>query len=117
MKVIIDRRFCDANLAFCQRCSAAFFRYPEGYDRHCILDIQEDGKETLTLEMQTDGRTLVLELTDEERDLAAIEGWEALADFDPALFRAGAAVRWRELRQMEIAHGKKIERPVQDPAA
>jgi hypothetical protein len=104
MKIVIDRGLCDANLAFCQRCSAALFRYPEGYDRHCIVDILEDGKETLTLEMQTDGRSLELELTDEERDLAAIEGWEALADFDPALFRTGAADRWREIRQLETTH-------------
>lgn len=104
MKVIIDRGYCDSNLAFCQRCSAAFFRYPEGYDRHCIVDIQDDGKETLTLQMQTDGRTLEIELTDEQRNLAAVEGWEVLADFDPALFRSGAADHWRELRLLPATH-------------
>lgn len=100
MQIVIDRGLCDTNLAFCQRCSAALFRHPEGYDRHCIIDIQEDGKEMLTLVMRTDGRTLELELTDEERNLAAVEGWEALADFDPALFRTGAAEKWRELRKL-----------------
>jgi len=104
MKVVIDRGYCDANLAFCQRCSAAFFRYPEGYDRHCIVDIEDDGKETLTLKMLTDNRTLELEMTDEERDLAAIEGWEALADFDPTLFRSGAAEKWRELQKIPNTH-------------
>lgn len=104
MKVIIDRDLCDASLSFCQRCSATFIRYPEGTDRHCILDVVEDGKETLTLEMYTDGRTLELELTEEERDLASIEGWEALADFDPALFRSGAMKRWREIRQLPAEH-------------
>jgi hypothetical protein len=36
--------------------------------------------------------------------LASIEGWEALADFDPALFRSGANERWREIRLMPAAH-------------
>ena len=109
MKVIIDRDLCNANLAFCQRCSAAFIRYPEGEDRHCIRDIIEDGKETLTIEMRTDGRVLEIELSDEERELAAVEGWEVLADFDPALFRTGAEARWRELRRLPINNPESIE--------
>lgn len=104
MKVIIDRGLCNTNLSYCQRCSAALFRHPEGYDRLCIVDIVDDGKELLTLEMHTDGRTLELELTDEERELASIEGWEALADFDPALFRSGAMTRWHELSRLPATH-------------
>lgn len=104
MKVIMDRDLCNASLSYCQRCSATFIRHPEGVDRLCILDVIDDGKETLTLEMHTDGRTLELELTDEERDLASIEGWEALADFDPALFRTGALDRWREIRRLPGEH-------------
>lgn len=100
MKVIIDRDLCDANLAFCQRCSAAFIRYPEGTDRLCVRDVIEDGKDTLTLKMFSDGRTIEVELTDEQRDLASVEGWDVLADFDPALFRSGAMERWRELRTL-----------------
>lgn len=104
MKVIIDRNLCNANLAFCQRCSAALFRNPEGVDRPCIMDIIEDGKDTLTLEMYTDGRVLEIELTEEDQELVSVEGWEALADFDPALFRSGAMARWREIRMMESTH-------------
>ena len=104
MKVIIDRDLCDANLAYCQRCSAAFIRYPEGSDRLCIRDIVEDGKDTLTLKMFTDGRIIEMELTDEQRDLASVEGWEVLADFDPALFSSDAMDRWRELRTLPAEH-------------
>jgi ferredoxin len=104
MKVIIDRDLCDASLAFCQRCSAAFIRDPEGTDRLCIRDVIEDGKDTLTLKMFSDGRTIEVELTDEQRNLASVEGWEALADFDPALFRSGAMDRWRELRTLPAEH-------------
>lgn len=104
MRIVIDRDLCDASLPFCQRCSAAFIRYPEGGDRLCVRDIVDDGLELLTIEMHTDGRMLELELTDEARDLASVEGWEALADFDPALFRTGALERWRQLRQLPAAH-------------
>ncbi len=104
MKVIIDRGLCDTNLSYCQRCSAALFRNPEGYDRLCILDVIDDGKDILSLQMHTDGRVLELELTDEDRELAAIEGWEALADFDPALFRTGAMQHWHEISKLPANH-------------
>lgn len=104
MKVIIDRDLCNTSLPFCQRCSAALFRFPEGVDRHCIMDIIDDGKDTLTLEMYTDGRILEVELTDEDLEVASVEGWEALADFDPALFRTGANKRWAEIRQIPASH-------------
>ncbi|MBX7254254.1 MAG: hypothetical protein K1X50_19900 [Candidatus Promineofilum sp.] len=102
MRVVIDRDLCDANLAFCQRCSAAFIRYPEGSDRQCIREIVDDGSDLLTIEMKTDGRQIVIELSDEERELASVEGWEALADFDPALFRTGAMERWHHLSTLSI---------------
>ena len=104
MKVIIDRNLCNSSLPFCQRCSAAFFRFPEGTDRLCIMDVIEDGKDTLTLVMDTDGRILEVELTDEDLEVASIEGWEALADFDPALFRSGAKERWATIRLLPAAH-------------
>jgi hypothetical protein len=104
MKVILDRGLCDASLSYCQRCSAAFIRYPEGHDRLCIRDIIDDGQELLTLEMHTDGRTLEIELTDEMRDLASVEGWEALVDFEPAFFRKGAMERWHALKLLPSTH-------------
>jgi len=104
MKVIIDRNLCNSSLPFCQRCSAAFFRFPEGTDRLCIMDVIDDGQDKLTLVMNTDGRILEIELTNDELEVASIEGWESLADFDPALFRTGANARWAELRQLPAAH-------------
>lgn len=104
MKIVIDRGLCDTSLPFCQRCSAALIRYPEGVDRPCIIDVVEDNKETLTLVMHTDDQTLHIELTDEDREIASVEGWEALADFDPALFREGALERWREIRKLPSTH-------------
>jgi len=54
--------------------------------------------------MHTDDRTLVIELTEEQREIASVEGWEALADFDPALFRLGALEHWREIRKLSTNH-------------
>jgi len=34
------------------------------------------------------------------RALASVEGWEVLADFDPAFFRQGALERWRHLQTL-----------------
>ena len=104
MKVFIDRDLCDASLPFCQRCSAAFIRYPEGTDRLCIREITEEDIDELTIMVHSDNRTLEITLTEDERELASVEGWEALADFDPALFRVGAIGRWRELRQLPTNH-------------
>jgi hypothetical protein len=104
MKVFIDRDLCDASLPFCQRCSAAFIRYPEGSDRLCIREITDDGEDELTIIVHSDNRTIEITLSEDERELASIEGWEALADFDPALFREGAINRWRELRQLPTNH-------------
>ncbi len=104
MKVTIDRDLCDASLPFCQRCSAAFIRYPEGTDRLCIREIEDDGKEELTIAVHSDNKILEITLSDDEREIASLEGWEALADFDPALFREGALGRWHELRQLPTNH-------------
>jgi hypothetical protein len=104
MKVLIDRDLCDASLAFCQRCSAAFIRYPEGTDRMCIREVIDDGEENLTLQILSDGREFTIELTDEQREWAAVEGWEVLADFDPALLRSGALERWRVIRRLPAEH-------------
>ena len=102
MRVVIDRDLCDASLPYCQRCSAALIRYPDGVDRLCIRDIIDDGSDLLTIELKTDGRELVIQLSEEEREIASVEGWQVLADFDPALFRSGATERWHQLRELPI---------------
>ena len=107
MRIVMDRRYCDAALSFCARCSAAFFQKPMGTDRPCIVEIVDDGNDDLLhFEVITDGRTLEFDLTEDVREGLSIEGWEFLIDFDPALFRTGAAQRWRDLAQMPITQQK-----------
>ena len=106
MKIVMDRSYCDATLSFCARCSAGFFRKPMGTDRQCIVDIIDDGNDDLLhFVVRTDGRTLEFDLTKEIQEGLSIEGWEFLAGFDPALFRHGAAGRWRELSKLPTSHG------------
>ena len=105
MKIVMDRSYCDASLPFCARCSAAFFQHPLGTDRPCVMDVIDDGEEdVLRFEMRTDGRTLEFVLTDELQAGLALEGWEFLADFDPALFRSGATQRSKELAKLPASH-------------
>ena len=102
MKVVMDRDLCNASLPFCQRCSAAYIRHPKGSDRLCIREIVDDNSERLTLELRSDRRIREVELSDEQQQLAQVEGWEVLVDFDPALYRTGAMTRWRALRQIQV---------------
>ena len=107
MRIIMDRGYCDAALPFCARCSAAFFRKPQGTDRPCIVDVIDDGNEQLLhFTVLTDGRTLEFDLTKELQEGLASEGWEFLADFDPGFFRHGAADKWRELSRLPATHGQ-----------
>jgi hypothetical protein len=96
---------CDASLPFCARCSAAFFRKPTGTDRPCVTRIVDDGNEdVLHFVVNTDDRTMEFDLTKDLQAGLALEGWEFLADFEPALFRRGAAERWRRLAELPADH-------------
>lgn len=110
MIIVMDRSYCDATLPFCARCSAAFFQKPMGTDRLCITDVIDDGNDdVLEFVINTDNRVLEFELTDELQEALALEGWEFLADFDPALTRRGAPERWREIAKLSTAHETEEE--------
>lgn len=105
MRIVMDRGYCDATLTFCARCSAAFFQKPMGTDRLCVVDVVDDGNDDmLHFEVRTEGRVLEFDLTKELQEGLAIEGWEFLADFEPALFRHGAAQRWLDLGRLPAVH-------------
>jgi hypothetical protein len=100
MKFVMHRGFCDAGLSFCSRCSAGFFQKPWGTDRPCIVKVIDDGQpDVLEIVLCTDQRNLTFTLTPEIQQGLALEGWEYLADFAPALIRRGAAERWKGLKR------------------
>lgn len=87
MRVKINRDICPAHIAFCERCLGKFLNEPLGYERRCFELLEEDGKDLLTIELHTDGHDIVVELDEEERKIAAIDGWPTLVDFDVKQYR------------------------------
>ena len=99
MKIVMHRGYCDAGLSFCARCSATYFQKPLGTDRPCIVKVDEaDQKEVVEVVLCTDQRNLRFTLTPEIQEGLATEGWEYLADFEPAFIRRGASGRWQRLK-------------------
>ena len=87
MKVKLNRNLCDANLAYCERCLGKFLRNPMGYERRCFTEIEDDGKEELTLEITTGDHHTVLVLDEEKRNLLAGDGWAYYVDFAVPMYR------------------------------
>jgi hypothetical protein len=87
MRVKINRDVCPTQLAFCERCLGRFLAYPMGYERRCFEFLEDDGKEELTIEMHSGSHNVVLTMNEEQRKLAAGEGWSYFVDFDVPLYR------------------------------
>jgi hypothetical protein len=87
MRVKIDRDTCGAHLAFCEQCLGKFLREPYGYERRCFVELEDDGKEELTIELHSDDTDTVLVLNEEQRKLVAGEGWSYFVDFLPPMYR------------------------------
>ena len=65
------------------------------------MEVVDDGNDALLhFVLLTDDRHLEFDLTQEIQEGLSIEGWEFLADFDPAFFRTGAVERWKELSEI-----------------
>jgi hypothetical protein len=87
MRVKINRDLCSAHLAFCENCLGRFLREPLGYERHCFEELEDDGKEELTIELHSGDHNIVLVLDKEARELVAGEGWSFFVDFQPNMYR------------------------------
>ncbi|MBI5670731.1 MAG: hypothetical protein HZC41_22285 [Chloroflexi bacterium] len=87
MRVKINRNLCDAHLAFCERCLGQFLKYPMGYERRCFEELEDDGKDLLTIELHTGEHDIVLELDGNQRRLLAGEGWARFVDFAVPMYR------------------------------
>lgn len=87
MRVKLDRNTCPATLSFCERCFGRFLEYPMGYERRCFEEIEDDGSEVLTIQMQSGGHNVVIHLDEEERKIAAREGWAYFVDFAVPMYR------------------------------
>jgi hypothetical protein len=83
MKVWIDRDTCDSNLSACLSCFGQMVR-TGALDRGCIMKYEEDGSETWTVFMHSDGQEQdPLIIPKEMRDMVAYEGWDKFVPFEP----------------------------------
>ena len=87
MRVKINRNVCDAQLSFCERCLGRFLLYPEGYERRCFEELEDDGKPELTIELHSGDVDRTFVLNEEDRRLLAGEGWATLMDFPVPMYR------------------------------
>ena len=74
MKVTIDRTSCPFCASYCDRHLAKFVRFPLGEDRPCITAIEDDGQPLLTLVVKDGANEATLTLTEEQRQVVALEG-------------------------------------------
>ena len=82
MKVWIDRDACESNLSACISC---FGELMQGkLDRGCILDVEDDGTDDVTVYMRSDGveQNPIL-IPADMRETVAFEGWDKFVDFEP----------------------------------
>jgi hypothetical protein len=87
MRVKINRDVCEAHLAFCERCLGQFLKYPMGYERMCFEELEDDGKDELTIDLHSGGNAQTFVLDEEQRKLVAAQGWAFFADFDVPMYR------------------------------
>lgn len=79
MHAIIDRTICGRRYNGCQTCFARFLQNPRDSKRPCFASLQDDGSETLTIELRTEGHTVQFVLDEEEREEMAQEAFMAYA--------------------------------------
>lgn len=78
MKIKIDHTNCQHGGAYSDGCLAATIRNPLGHEKFCMAQMEEDGKDELTVTLVLDGEEHTLVLHDQrERDLVASDGWPA----------------------------------------
>ena len=93
MKVWIDRDTCDSNLSACLSCFGQMVLSGVP-DRGCIVKYEDDGSETLTIFMHSDGQDQEpLVISKEMRDMVAYEGWDQFDSFKPEFRHSEGADR------------------------
>jgi hypothetical protein len=87
MKITINRDTCHASLPYCERCFGTLVLHPLGVDRACIIALEQDDQDDLTIVLRSEGNEEVLSLNDKQRELVARDGWTDYVHFNPRFFR------------------------------
>lgn len=74
MKITIDRTPCPLCASYCDRHAAKLVRFPLSEDRPCIQAIEDDGQPLLTLLVRDGENEATLTLSEEQRQIVALEG-------------------------------------------
>ena len=86
MKVWLNRDTCSSNLAACENCFGQFLRTGVP-DRACMVAWRDDGKESITVHMRSEGESHMLVIPADKRELVAYEGWPKFVDFEPSFLK------------------------------
>jgi len=93
MKVWIDRDSCESNLSACISCFGELVR-KGSIDRGCILDVEDDGTEDITVYMQSEGKEQEpIFIPADMREIVAYDGWDQFVPFKPKFRRNEGADR------------------------
>ena len=90
MRVKIYRNVCTAQLAFCGQFLGKLFRGRLGYERRCFEELEDDHSNLLTIDLISGKHEETLVLDDEQRRLAAADGWSFFVSFEPEFYRGDA---------------------------
>ena len=89
MRIVMDRDTCTTVLPACEECFATFLLRGCIPDRGCIVDVVEDDREETRLIIRYAGHEVEVLVTDQNRELLAIDGWTRYVDVAPDYFSPG----------------------------
>ncbi len=85
MKVTMDRNHCGSWAPACEECFGVFLKTGQP-DRACIVDVQDDGSETISAVIQSGGYVGTLIVEPENREAVIREGWRKFATLPDEAF-------------------------------
>ena len=81
MRILVNHDACQHAGEYSDRCLSATVRNPWGHEAFCMAQVEEDGREELTVVLTSGGQSVTRVFrTQAEREIAAAEGWLAFVD-------------------------------------
>jgi hypothetical protein len=86
MRVTIDRNQCGSWAPACEECFGVFVAHDYYPDRACIVDVQDDGSETLSAVIHSGPFVGTLIVKPEDREAVRREGWRKFSTLPEEAF-------------------------------
>jgi hypothetical protein len=107
MKVVMDRNTCGHHPAACEQCFGEFLRRGGVPDRACVLQVVEDGRAEIQVEIKSGKYVGSLTVTDANREEIIYDGWMKFVKMPREAFDIlppqGDEIR-RQQREQESRH-------------